>query len=152
MEETRKEGVGKIDRAIQATKLELLYSALYSGVICVVMWIFSRELMMIFTDDPQTLAVGANYFKGHCWDYLLVMPFGYCFGGLFLGCGRSSYVAISNGVGALVARIPLSFILARYLGVMGLGLAYPVSTVFTDLAYFYFYFKGNWKQSVLTTK
>lgn len=138
-------GAGKIDRAMQATKLELLYSALYSAVICGVMWVFSKELMMLFTDDPQTLAAGANYFKGHCWDYLLVMPFGYCFGGLFLGTGHSSYVAISNGVGALLARIPLSFLLARYLGVVGLGLAYPVSTLFTDLAYFYFYFKGDWK-------
>lgn len=145
-------GAGRIDRAMQATRLEFLYSALYSAAICAVMWVFSRELMMIFTDDPRTLAVGADYFKGHCWDYLLVMPFGYCFGGLFLGTGHSSYVAISNGVGALVARIPLSFLLARYMGVVGLGLAYPVSTFFTDLAYFYFYFKGDWKKSALSKR
>lgn len=145
-------GAGKMDRAMKATRLELIYSAAYSTVICAIMWTFSKELMMIFTDDPRTLAVGANYFKGHCWDYLLVMPFGYCFGGLFMGTGRSSYVAISNGVGALAARIPLSFILARYLGVVGLGLAYPISTLFTDLTYFYFYRKGDWKKSVLTAK
>ena len=145
-------GAGKMDRAMQATKLELLYTAAYSAVICAVMWIFSKELMMIFTDDPQTLAVGADYFKGHCWDYLLVMPFGYCFGGLFLGTGHSSYVAVSNGVGALVARIPLSFLLARFLGlgVVGIGLAYPMSTLFTDLTYFYFFFRGDWKHSVVS--
>lgn len=143
-------GAGKMDRAMKATGLELLYSAVYSAVICAVMWVFSKELMMIFTEDPQTLAVGADYFKGHCWDYLLVMPFGYCFGGLFLGTGHSSYVAISNGIGALAARIPLSFLLANYLGVVGLGLAYPISTLFTDLAYFCFYFKGDWKRSALS--
>lgn len=143
-------GAGRMDRAMEATRLELLYTAVYSAVICGVMWVFSKELMMIFTDDPQTLAVGANYFRGHCWDYLLVMPFGYCFGGLFLGAGRSSYVAVSNGVGALIARIPLSFLLARCLDVVGLGLAYPMSTFFTDLTYFYFYFKGDWKTSVLS--
>ena len=144
-------GAGKLDRAMQATKLEFWYSAIYSAVICAVMWVFSKELMMIFTDDPQTLAVGANYFKGHCWDYLLVMPFGYCFGGLFLGTGHSSYVAIANGVGALVARIPLCFILAHWLGlgVVGIGLAYPLSTCFTDFVYFYYYFKGDWKKSLL---
>ena len=144
-------GAGRMDRAMQATRLELLYSALYSAVICAIMWFFSKELMMIFTDDPRTLAVGANYFKGHCWDYLLVMPFGYCFGGLFLGTGHSSYVAIANGVGALFSRIPLCFVLAHVmgLGVVGIGLAYPISTLFTDIAYFYFYFKGDWKQSAL---
>lgn len=145
-------GAGRMDRAMQATKLELLYSALYSAVICAIMWVFSRELMMIFTDDPQTLAVGANYFKGHCWDYMLVMPFGYCFGGLFLGTGHSSYVAISNGVGALISRIPLCFVLAHVLGlgVVGIGLAYPISTLFTDITYFYFYFKGDWRKSALS--
>lgn len=145
-------GAGKMDRAMKAARLELLYSAIYSAVICVVMWVFSKELMMIFTEDPRTLAVGANYFKGHCWDYLLLMPFGYCFGGLFLGTGHASYVAVSNGVGALVARIPLSFLLAHFLGlgVVGIGLAYPMSTFFTDLAYFFFYFKGDWKKAVIS--
>lgn len=145
-------GAGKMDRVMKATKLDFIYSALYSAVICAVMWVFSRELLMIFTDDPQTLAVGANYFKGHCWDYLLLMPFGYCFGGLFLGTGHSSYVAIANGVGALVSRIPLCIVLAHFmgLGVVGIGLAYPISTFFTDLTYFFFYFKGDWKKSVLS--
>lgn len=53
-----------MERAMKATKLEFIYSAVYSVVICMIMWIFSKELMMIFTYDPQTLAVGANYFKG----------------------------------------------------------------------------------------
>ena len=80
------------------------------------------------------------------------MPFGYCFGGLFLGTGHSSYVAVSNGVGALVARIPLSFLLARFLGlgVVGIGLAYPMSTLFTDLTYLYFFFRGDWKHSAVS--
>lgn len=142
-------GAGKMERAMKAAKLELIYSAIYSAVICAVMWVFSKELLMIFTRDPQTLTVGADYFKGHCWDYLLLMPFGYCFGGLFMGTGHSGYVAIANGVGALISRIPLSIVLAQVmgLGVVGIGLAYPISTFFTDLTYFILFLKGDWKQS-----
>ena len=115
------------------------------------MWVFSKELLMFFTRDPQTLAVGANYFKGHCWDYLLLMPIGYCFGGLFLGAGKSSYIAIANGCGALISRIPLSIFLAHTmgLGVVGIGIAYPISTLVTDLVYFILYLKGDWKKSVI---
>ena len=144
-------GAGRMDRAMQATKLELLYSAVYSAFICVIMWVFSKELLMFFTRDPQTLAVGANYFKGHCWDYLLLMPIGYCFGGLFLGAGKSSYIAIANGCGALISRIPLSIFLAHTmgLGVVGIGIAYPISTLVTDLVYFILYLKGDWKKSVI---
>lgn len=145
-------GAGRMDRAMEAAKLELLYSGLYSAVICVIMWIFSKELLMIFTDDPLTLAVGANYFKGHCWDYLLLMPIGYCFGGLFLGAGKSSYIAIANGCGALLSRIPLSIFLAHTmgLGVVGIGIAYPISTMVTDLVYLILYWKGDWKKSLIT--
>lgn len=142
-------GAGKMERAMQAARLEFIYSALYSVLICAVMWFFSKELLMIFTRDPNTLAVGADYFKGHCWDYLLLMPLGYCFGGLFMGTGHSGYVAIANGVGALISRIPLSIVLTQVmgLGVVGIGLAYPISTFFTDLTYFILFLKGDWKQS-----
>jgi len=94
-------GAGKMDRAMEATKLNLLYSSLYSIVVCAIMWVFSKELLMIFTNDPQTLAVGANYFKGHCWDYFLLMPLGYCFGGLFLiSTSADSSRRSSQGCGA----------------------------------------------------
>lgn len=144
-------GAGKYERAMKAARLEFIYSACYSAVICAVMWIFSKELLMIFTNDPQTLTVGANYFKGHCWDYMLLMPLGYCLGGLFMGTGHSSYVALANGVGALVSRIPISIFLAHVLGlgVLGIGIAYPVSTFFTDLTYVILFLKGSWKKSVL---
>ena len=117
------------------------------------MFVFSKELLMIFTNDPQTLAVGANYFKGHCWDYLLLMPLGYCFGGLFTGTGHTSYVAIANGAGALISRIPLSIFLARTLGlgVLGIGIAYPISTLVTDLVYFGFFLKGDWKNTAIAS-
>lgn len=142
-------GAGRMDRVMEAAKLELLYSGIYSALVCVIMWVFSKELLMIFTNDPQTLAVGANYFKGHCWDYLMLMPLGYCFGGLFLGMGHSRYIALANGAGALISRIPLSIFLAHSmgLGVVGIGIAYPISTFVTDLVYFAFYVKGDWKKS-----
>ena len=142
-------GAGKMDRAMEAAKLNLLFSAIYSVVVCAIMWVFSKELLMIFTNDPQTLEVGANYFKGHCWDYFLLMPLGYCFGGLFMGAGRSSYIAIANGAGALISRIPLSIFLAHTmgLGVLGIGIAYPVSTFVTDVFYFALFLKGDWKKS-----
>lgn len=147
-------GAGKMDRAVEATKLNLFYSAVYSMVVCIIMWVFSKELLMIFTNDPQTLAIGANYFKGHCWDYFLLMPLGYCFGGLFMGTGRSSYIAIANGAGALISRIPLSIFLAHKmgLGVLGIGIAYPVSTLVTDVFYFALFLKGDWKKSTIVNR
>ena len=132
--------------------VELIISSLYSLFICVIMWCFSKELLSIFTNDAQTLLVGANYFKGHCWDYVIVMPLAYCLSGIFIGSGHTSYVAVGNTVGALASRIPLAYFLSNILGwgTLGIGIAYPISTAVTNIVYIYCLIKGKWKTAVTT--
>lgn len=87
----------KVKTVEKTAIVELIISSLYSLFICVIMWCFSKELLSIFTNDAQTLLVGANYFKGHCWDYVIVMPLAtpfwyiYRFRSYFLcGCWKHS--------------------------------------------------------------
>lgn len=142
-------GAGKLDRAVKTTQLEFVISAAYSLIICGIMWFFSKELLQIFTNDPNTLRIGATYFKGHCWDYFFVMPLGYCLGGLFIGTGHTMYVAIANLCGAVISRMPLAFVLSQLagFGVLGIGIAYPISTVVTVTVYLIFLFMGKWKET-----
>lgn len=102
----------------------------------------------IFTKDPKVLALGAEYLRGHCFDYLLVMPAAYCFGALYVATGHTSYVALSNIIGALLSRIPISYVLAIvwHMGVSGIGLAYPISTGVTMACYLVLFIKGGWKK------
>ena len=145
-------GAGKLKRVEKTAIVELIISSLYSLFICVIMWCFSKELLSIFTNDAQTLLVGANYFKGHCWDYVIVMPLAYCLSGIFIGSGHTSYVAVGNTVGALASRIPLAYFLSNILGwgTLGIGIAYPISTTVTNIVYIYYLIKGKWKTAVTT--
>ena len=145
-------GAGKLKRVEKTAIVELIISSLYSLFICVIMWCFSKELLSIFTNDAQTLLVGANYFKGHCWDYVIVMPLAYCLSGIFIGSGHTSYVAVGNTVGALASRIPLAYFLSNILGwgTLGIGIAYPISTAVTNIVYIYCLIKGKWKTAVTT--
>lgn len=144
-------GAGKLDRAVKTTQLEFLISAVYSLIICGIMWFFSKELLQVFTNDPNTLRIGATYFKGHCWDYFFVMPLGYCLGGLFIGTGHTMYVAIANLCGAVISRMPLAFVLSQLagFGVLGIGIAYPISTAVTVTIYLIFLFMGKWKETAV---
>ena len=145
-------GAGKLKRVEKTAIVELIISSLYSLFICIIMWCFSKELLSIFTNDAQTLLVGANYFKGHCWDYVIVMPLAYCLSGIFIGSGHTSYVAVGNTVGALASRIPLAYFLSNILGwgTLGIGIAYPISTAVTNIVYIYCLIKGKWKTAVTT--
>ncbi|MDD7113553.1 MAG: MATE family efflux transporter [Lachnospiraceae bacterium] len=144
-------GAGKLERGVKTARLEFLISAGYSLVICVIMWFFSKELLQIFTNDPNTLQVGAQYFKGHCWDYFVVMPLAYCLGGLYIGTGHTMYVAIANLCGAVISRMPLAYVLSQLasFGVLGIGIAYPISTTVTVAVYLIFLFMGKWKESTV---
>ena len=144
-------GAGKLERGVKTARLEFLISAGYSLIICAIMWFFSKELLQIFTNDPNTLQVGAQYFKGHCWDYFVVMPLAYCLGGLYIGTGHTMYVAIANLCGAVISRMPLAYVLSQLagFGVLGIGIAYPISTTVTVAVYLIFLFMGKWKESTV---
>ena len=144
-------GAGKLERGVKTARLEFVISAAYSLVICGIMWFFSRELLHIFTNDPNTLQVGAQYFKGHCWDYFIVMPLAYCLGGLYIGTGHTMYVAIANLCGAVISRMPLAYVLSQLagFGVLGIGIAYPISTAVTVTVYLIYLKMGKWKKTAV---
>ncbi|MCI5503961.1 MAG: MATE family efflux transporter [Eubacterium sp.] len=144
-------GAGKLERGVKTVRLEFLISAGYSLIICAIMWFFSKELLQIFTNDPNTLQVGAQYFKGHCWDYFVVMPLAYCLGGLYIGTGHTMYVAIANLCGAVISRMPLAYVFSQLagFGVLGIGIAYPISTTVTVTVYLIFLVMGKWKESTV---
>ena len=121
------------------------------ALIVVLWWFFGGRLLGFFTTDPRTIALGTVYLKAHCWDYLLVMPAAYCLGGLFAGTGHTGTIAVANTVGAVISRIPLCILLGTFtsLGVVGIGLAFPISTAVTVLVYLMPFFQGVWKESAV---
>lgn len=151
MEETQKNGVGNdLTEGFVSTKLILFSIPLIGAYL--LQSLYCMVDMLIVSRLAGTYSMSAVNIVDQVGQVVNGVAFGYCFGGLFLGTGHSSYVAIANGVGALISRIPLCIVLAHVLGpgVVGIGLAYPITAFFTDITYFYFYFKGDWRPSALS--
>ena len=144
-------GAGRMDRVVDTCRMALAITTVYSALIVVLWWFFGGRLLGFFTTDPRTIALGTVYLKAHCWDYLLVMPAAYCLGGLFAGTGHTGTIAVANTVGAVISRIPLCILLGTFtsLGVVGIGLAFPISTAVTVLVYLVPFFRGVWKESAV---
>lgn len=61
------------------------------------------------------------------------------------------YVAIANLCGAVISRMPLAYVLSQLagFGVLGIGIAYPISTTVTVTVYLIFLVMGKWKESTV---
>lgn len=142
-------GAEKMDRAMKSLRAGLFLTSCYGAVIFLLWWNIPEIIFHIFTSDTRVLQLGAEYLKGHCFDYLLVMPAAYCFGALYVATGHTTYVAVSNIIGALISRIPLSYFLALVcqLGVVGIGYAYPISTTVIMICYLFLFVRGGWRKS-----
>ncbi|GAB1454888.1 MAG: MATE family efflux transporter [Spirochaetia bacterium] len=111
-------GRGDTDAAKTASHACQRMGAIVSTAMGIVMFIFRHQLAMLFTDDPDIIAlcVGVMVFVA------LIQPFQssfQIFAGALRGAGDSLYPAISLGIGILLIRPTLSLVLVH---VMSLGL------------------------------
>jgi len=123
-------GAEKPARAKKALLCGMAVSFL-SGIFMFWLSFFHGEALCgIFTRDPEVAAAGASYLCSYAIDTLLV-PFLFCFGGYFNGCGKTVFVMAQGIVGAFGVRIPASLLLSRTAGatLFRVGLATPMSTL-----------------------
>jgi len=56
-------GAGKIDRATKAAWYSALWMFCFGGFLGALMMLFPRQVLLVFTDDPEVLQVGAQYIR-----------------------------------------------------------------------------------------
>jgi len=111
-------GRGDPDAAKAASTACQRMGALVSTVMGLVMFVFRRQLVMLFTMDPAIVALGA----GVMLIVAVIQPFQSSFqiyAGALRGAGDSLYPALSLAVGILIIRPSLSFV---FVHMMSLGL------------------------------
>lgn len=107
--------------------------------------VITTAALLLLADPLLKLLQTPKECYREAWNYYMIYMAGTVF--VFFYNAVSS---VLRGLGD--SRNPLCMVPAHVLGlgVVGIGLAYPVSTFFTDLTYFYFYFKGDWKKPALS--
>ncbi|MBQ0126198.1 MAG: MATE family efflux transporter, partial [Clostridiales bacterium] len=112
--------------------------------------LFPSQILSLFGSDPEIIAEGVNYLKYFSLDYLLVPTF-FCFNGLFIGSGHTTFSLINNLICSIFVRIPAAWLFSHYLvgGMMGLGIGAPASTAMSCIFVLVFYFSGKWKRRVI---
>lgn len=104
-------------------------------------------LARIFTHEQAVIQATQLYMRSYAFDVLLTAIF-FCFVGYFNGYGKTRFVMIQGLIGALLFRIPLSFLFSSlpHADLFTLGMATPASSlvqVLLCLGYYLYLQKQN---------
>lgn len=147
-------GAGKKQRARHAMLCGMVASLIIGLIMAYASFFHGDSLAAIFSKDSDVIFAAADYLKAYAIDTFMVC-FLFCFIGYFNGCGRTTFVMIQGLIGALVIRVPASFIMANLpeVSLFKIGLATPISTVVQMalcVSYFVIMLKKEKKEHILS--
>ena len=128
-------GAGQRERVKQGTRKAMTVSAVFCGVISVLVFAFARFLMLIFVDAGETeiIEIGMQYLRIEGAFYIgigvLFLLYGY-----FRGVNRPG-VSLVLTVISLGTRVALAYVLAAVpaIGVLGIWWAIPIGWALADV-------------------
>ena len=104
-------GAHRQDQVRRGLRVGVITTALFSAIMCVVMYIFGRPVLGIFGDDGEILSIAVKAIKiTSCFYFPLGMI--YLIRGLSNGAGDSLQVLL-NGIVEIICRIGLGIFLTR---------------------------------------
>lgn len=122
-------GAGKYDYARKTFIYALILSVSFGAFSVILMQLFAEQTVALFTNNDTAIIMGGQYMRGYVWDCILA-GIHFCFSGYFCACKRSEISFAHNFVSILLARIPLSYLAAKYFteSLLPMGLAPTVGS------------------------
>lgn len=136
-------GAGNISRIRKTFWLTELISILVWIVISVGMLLFPKEIFRAFTDNEEVLQMAAPYMRIAVVMFLGITLSSGAFA-LFEGVGNTTLEMIAGILDSLVAKITLSILFSRSMGLFGYWFGCAVSSFVTSIIGFLYYFSGVW--------
>lgn len=140
-------GAQKYRRIRQSVWISLAMSVALVGAVAALILTFRTQILGIYTDDPNVVAVGSMIM-------LSIMPFNVVFmpievfAGTMRGVGYSVMPTLITGSCVCLFRILwLMTVVRRWHTLKMLTICYPISWVLAATVFFIVYLRGNWLRS-----
>ena len=144
-------GANKLHRVKQGLFATWLMTSSVSVFFSIVAWFFGKDLMHIFTSDPEVIRIGANYLVIVCSFYILFSTM-FTFAGVFRGAGDTLIPMFITLFSLWVIRIPVSYFVSFKLGINGVWWGIPIAWFCGFMFSILYYLKGNWKNKSIVKK
>ena len=140
-------GANDEKRMLSTFKYGLLFSVIFGIIFFIVTFFFAENIFNLFRLDNRTIEYGSPYIKSLVYDYL-VLPFAVSQYGLVDGMGKTKVSMWINTISSIFIRVPSAFLFANVfgMGMTGIGLAIPLSSLVSVVIMFLFIRKKLWKK------
>ena len=131
-------GANKFERIKKGTRQAFLCSGLFCLIISLLVFIFAKQLMMIFIDakEVEVILSGVTYLH---YEGIFYLGIGWLF--LFYGYYRAikkAQISVLLTIISLGLRVGLAYILSVYFGVIGIWVSIPIGWFIADMVGFYY--------------
>jgi len=121
-------GAGRFDKVREVNKIAIIWATCVASFGFFVAQLFPSQMMMIFTDDPELIAMGANAMR---LMMLLIPVVGFHIVGttIFQALGKALPSFILSMSREILFLIPLILVLPKFWGLNGIWLTMPISDI-----------------------
>lgn len=141
-------GANRADRIRSGLKATLIMTTLVSVTVSLTAWFFGRELMRVFTDNPEVIEIGYAYLV-IVSSFYIVFSAMFVTNGVLRGAGDTLIPMFITLVSLWFLRIPLSHFLSLRMGTDGIWWGIPIAWLFGLLASYIYYRTGRWKRKAV---
>lgn len=139
-------GAGKPDRVEQTNHFAVKAMFGLLTALGVVVLLVNRPLVSIFTNDPEVITIGVEFFLYTALTFggIGVMR---VYSGGFRGAGKTTVSAAIAIIMLGVVRFPLAWLLALDFGYQGVWAAFAISNIIGGVVAFAWFYRGSWRES-----
>lgn len=139
-------GAGKIERVANGLKSAIWMSAVVCIAITIVIIVWGRSIMTIFTSSPDVIEHGYRYLLIVSVFYI-VFAVMFNINGLLRGAGAAVIPMYITLLSLWIIRVPLAYFLSKTLnlGETGIWWSIPIGWIFGAIAAVLYYKYGRWQ-------
>ena len=137
-------GAGKFERIKSGYKNTIIMSGLLCAIMTLIIIFFGKYMMMIFTTDPEVIAIGEEYLI-IVSSFYLIFCLMFTTHGVLRGAGATLVPMFITLIALWVVRIPIAYLLAPIMGATGIWWSVPCGWIIGLSASWIYYKTGKWK-------
>lgn len=140
-------GAGRYDRLKRGAREIPVFSGVLTLVTGLVMFAFAPAILSIFNPEPEVMALAVRYMRIVCpffWTYAVFNAI-ICF---VNGMGQVRYPTIVNILMLWIVRIPVAYLIVRFIDGMYVMAAYPISFTVAMIAMFCYFLTPWWRNAM----
>lgn len=141
-------GANRLDRVRQGTRATLLLSVCASLLAAAFLLPLGPQFMRLFSESPAVVDAGMAYLN-RIMPFYWLLAILFTFNSVMRGAGEIMVPMLSSLISLWLARIPVAYLLAEYLGKDNIYFCYAIGWVPGIIIAGSFYLTGRWKRKAV---